>query len=696
MKRFLISLGALAVAAFSLTNCTKDVDQQINEAEGMPYTIYANSADTKTVNDGLSTKWAEGDALNVFHAEAGLGVYSENSKFTLVDAASGKFTTDALNGELAEVNDWYVLYPYLEYATTPSRSAYTPIGSSAKGEQTQTGNNSTTHIAGKNYPMWGIAEGQNSQNVPNITMTHLSSLIEVVVTNSTSEDLTVTSVSFTAEEDIVGTYYIDFSTDTPKFTGSGTNYVSKTANLKVVDGEAIAQNAIGKFYFAIKPFTATAGQALKISVNGYEKTLDLTKDVTFTPGKIKKLNFSYDKVAEPAEILTFKQVTDLSEIVPGEYIIVNGNYYLPSTATSTAPSATDLGSVIFTDGVYEGVVPNNAIWTFAGTKDAMTIKNANNDNLYSTNANNGIRVGNIQDTWSFAEYISKSNISGFSMQSNSSKRFCAVYTDGPNWRSYTTRDANNYKTKDGVLYLYKKYDPNAPVIPVISVPETTIDLPATAVDATVFNVTVVDGDVANVKMIKNTEATWLTASFVDGVVTYSATENTDTENARTATLTFSIEGGDDVVVTITQAKAIAEGSAPDPKKYTFADYTAGEQYAEGEVHKLDEYLTITTTECHFTSELRIYSSSTHDGFAIGQSTYNIASLVLNAGNKADTLNVYGSTDGITWSLIKGVATTSSYTDYTVDFGDTAYKYFKLDVAGTQQVRLKYIEVTYKN
>ncbi len=128
-------------------------------------------------------------------------------------------------------------------------------------------------------------------------------------------------------------------------------------------------------------------------------------------------------------------------------------------------------------------------------------------------------------------------------------------------------------------------------------------------------------------------------------------------------------------------------------KYTFSDYTAGTQYAENEKHVLDDIVTVTTTQAHFTTQLRIYSSSSHDGFAIIESQRSIEKIVLNAGNKADTLNVYGSTDGTTWTLIEGVATTSSYADYTVTM-DSAYKWIKLDVAGTQQVRIAYMTLTF--
>ena len=130
--------------------------------------------------------------------------------------------------------------------------------------------------------------------------------------------------------------------------------------------------------------------------------------------------------------------------------------------------------------------------------------------------------------------------------------------------------------------------------------------------------------------------------------------------------------------------------------YTFANYTAGTQYAEGEVHVLDDVVTVTTTQAHFTTQLRLYSSASHDGYAIITSTKVITGFGLNAGYKADTLNVYGlEADGTTWTLIQGVATKSSYADYTVTMPENStYTQLKLDVAGLQQVRVASITLTF--
>jgi flagellar hook protein FlgE len=49
----------------------------------------------------------------------------------------------------------------------------------------------------------------------------------------------------------------------------------------------------------VKPFTAAKDSKLCLSVNGYQKELTMPQDVTFTAGKIKTLNFKYDKAPTP-------------------------------------------------------------------------------------------------------------------------------------------------------------------------------------------------------------------------------------------------------------------------------------------------------------------------------------------------------------------------------------------------------------
>ena len=343
MKKQIFSWGLMLAAAFTLTNCAQELDTPVQpETEGVPFEIVASAPTTKTVNDGMATKWVAGDQINVFHALGEETDYVNDGAFTVSDVESGKFT-GTLNCVLdpEEEYDWFVFYPYSSYITTPANTnkGFMAVGSKASDAQVQTGNSNMAHIAGANYPLAGYVTAVGAGMVPSIQMAHVSSLLAINVTNNTDNPLKVTEVVFTAPVEVVGTYYINFAGEiTPdSFKGSGDDYVSKSAKLTVEDGDEIAVGASAKFYLAVKPFTAEKDQKLTIRVNNYSKELELSKDVTFTAGKIKTLNFAYDY---KAKTVTWNlSVDETSEATESKIAWDDAAVTMYSTRTSNSTSA---------------------------------------------------------------------------------------------------------------------------------------------------------------------------------------------------------------------------------------------------------------------------------------------------------------------------------------------------------------------
>ena len=283
MKKFILSLGLVAMM-LNLTNCAQydDVNSTV-EPQG-DFEIYASVS--RTANDGLNTVWATGDDLGVFHAVTDGTTYTKDGQFKLDDVETSRFLGN-VNGTLdsQEEYDWYAMYPYSSYVPGPKNtgSGYMTIGCAASGTQTQTGNNSLAHIAGKNYPMVGKAYAVPAGLAPALAMTHVATLLEFEVTNSLEEEITVSNIKFTAPEALVGTFYLDF-TDTANITAtsSGSSYTSKTTTLTVKNGTAIAKGESAKFYLPVAPFTAAANAKLAIEVNvtSGEKVGLLTKEIT--------------------------------------------------------------------------------------------------------------------------------------------------------------------------------------------------------------------------------------------------------------------------------------------------------------------------------------------------------------------------------------------------------------------------------
>lgn len=296
MKKNVLSLGLIVLAALTLfTNCSKNefIGSNDSLSSGDLFEITLTS-EVKTTNNGMSTEWADGDAVNVFHAVAGTTDYVNDGKFDVSDAANGTFT-GTLNGTLdsGKSYDWYVFYPYSSYITTPNNTSagYSTV---AEINQTQTGNNNTAHL--KALPLAGKTTGVSGASSPSISMLNMASVIKVVVTNNSGVSLPVTTIKITtSSEKIAGRFFVNFvNPDSPVYTpATGSNSPSTAVNLKA--DQVIANASSATFFVAVRPFTAENGTTLKLKVEDYEKTSSITSNKVFKPGEINTFNFNYDK-----------------------------------------------------------------------------------------------------------------------------------------------------------------------------------------------------------------------------------------------------------------------------------------------------------------------------------------------------------------------------------------------------------------
>ena len=327
-------IGALAVAAIALFGCNK-VEQAIDtpKENSFPFEFIASNIETKTTNDGLHTYWKSGDKVNLFHAVAGSTTYVSDGAFAAgADGASVTFSGTLASELTADYYDWYAIYPQNDNITTPANSGeygYVTIGSAHNSSQTQTGNNSKTHLAGTRYPVAGKVASVAKASKPAITLSHLTSVVAVHVTNGTGAPITVSEVSFTGTEDIIGKYFIDFVNTPVVYTAYAGN-VSSTAVLNVTSGAAIDPGSDATFYLAIKPFTAPNAETISLSVtadNGAQvRNKVLTADASFVAGTINTLNFTYDKAApsipEPTSKTGWYRVEKADWLVANDRVVI--------------------------------------------------------------------------------------------------------------------------------------------------------------------------------------------------------------------------------------------------------------------------------------------------------------------------------------------------------------------------------------
>ena len=144
---------------------------------------------------------------------------------------------------------------------------------------------------------------------------------------------------------------------------------------------------------------------------------------------------------------------------------------------------------------------------------------------------------------------------------------------------------------------------------------------------------------------------------------------------------------------VTEPEATTPSAGSTEVEIVFSVYPEGTQYTKGETYEVHDLISLYIVGCHMNKQLRIYNDDQADGNATFTCEKAIQSIVINAGYKAASLEVYASVDGQNWELIETIATKTSYADYTVDMpAGTSYKYLKLDAVGAQ-IRVANVTIT---
>lgn len=266
--------------------------------------------------------------------------------------------------------DWYAVYPYNSANTTPAGTSASDAAPVKIGDLsvTQNGNDSQAHLAGEICPLYGVAKAVGSGDVLSIPMRQLTSVAAVKVINTASDPLTVSSISFTSTEDIVGTYFIDYSNpESVVYTATSTSDVSSTAQLNIVGGAEIAKDGNAVFYIPIKPHKVAGGK-LSIAVNGVNKEIGV-ENISFAAGSIVPMEYRY-VVEEPAPAVNLA----LQKLVTVDCNKVAGFHVVDGTLFNLWQCGQDHAEHWATVNLGEKVALNNIIISWDGGAYAKNIK----------------------------------------------------------------------------------------------------------------------------------------------------------------------------------------------------------------------------------------------------------------------------------------------------------------------------------
>lgn len=303
MKNKLIHIILIGFVLGSCEQLDSPKMEEVNDSGN--FTVYLSQPQTKTANDGISTKWVEGDAINLFHAITSTNNYINDNSFICDNVPANKFSGTLAEELNADSNyDWYAFYPSINTANGDTPVKFKKyIGrtsmSSFAGKVTQTGNNSMAHLAvGKDgFPVVGFVNNVPASEFPTIPMKNVASVICVNVTNTLSEPIVINSVDLVAPKPIVGNFTIELTGNDIVASGAGQELI----RLEVAEGSQIAGGESAKFYIGVAPFTVTSGEEMLLYVNAAigEKTVSqriakvFDGETPFKSGFFKTFNVSY-------------------------------------------------------------------------------------------------------------------------------------------------------------------------------------------------------------------------------------------------------------------------------------------------------------------------------------------------------------------------------------------------------------------
>ena len=303
MKQFIIRIATLFVFAASLMGCAKEDPIAVDNQNSSEITL--RLVQTRTVADGNGIKWAKGDKVNLFHAEAGTENFISDGPFEFTGNNTFKGFIRENSVKDGKKYDWYVLYPYDENMASPKAA---PIHIPADQYQSKDGD--MKHLSGSYCPMAGKAANIAAGSAIEINMKHLVTVLQIKVTNYEENPMDLNLVSFRANggihvnetvniingdnQTITGSFEVDITGNTfiynhvNKELGSGTS----RPLLHLETPKSLGLNESATVYMVTLPFYIPNASTLTVGMNNNSGGITqgiYGKNVSFKAGQICKV-----------------------------------------------------------------------------------------------------------------------------------------------------------------------------------------------------------------------------------------------------------------------------------------------------------------------------------------------------------------------------------------------------------------------
>ena len=574
MKRIFSNVMLFAAAATAFFSCQKPEVIVPETSQEVTLTFASEKPafddETKTEWNGKTIQWSEGDKIAIAYTcnEKWMGQKNEQtqelsapklykSEPLAIETETAKFNVSASFNIQNEGNHvFYGVYPApssTSFDDAPSASLTVPALQTPKANSFDGAADLMTGVSVDAFNSLADAKAENISMKWTRLVAHANITLKAL--NGVTAGERVTSISLTAQEgaNLVGQQKVNLLTNEVANDNEASNVLELNGGNLSIDA-----NGNVEFWACVLPETLTS-LTVVVETDKATYTREITGiSKTFMQNARNTLSIKMDSATREAkDVVSWVLVTSEEELTEGTYVIVVKNTNTKnltgaldsSNGSSAAPALNT--SVQVEDNLLTGVgssVQFDMTIVDGGYKFAVSGQSTNY--LYTTNANNGVRIGtNANNVWTLT---SDSDFpDAYTFMCNETNRYMGVYETTPDWRCYTSIN-ENIKERNSEIYLYKKVEGEVS-------PDRT---PKIVVSGDTTKDVVFGGETVTFNYeLKNLEAEELTwevsdsdmitsVSAEDGVLTVNVAENDGEE--RTATITLSCGDANDVVLTINQ------------------------------------------------------------------------------------------------------------------------------------------------
>lgn len=532
MKNIFKSLMLVAVAAMGFACQETNEDFAPERANEVVMTITADVDETRTYIDEVNkiVKWSEGDQLKVIENSA---VYRTTQAATI--AADGKaqfavsfpantsaseFTYDAIfpasavvedNAEKVSVEKIKVI---VKDQQKPTATSFDPQADVLVAKQV-------------------VVDAQPTKL--NMQFKRLVAMGKMTLKNLPA-DAKISQVVFTAgaKDVLAGRNYVNAATGKVSEYG----YFGDTNIVTLNYDEAISTRDI---YFVCNPFEMAAGETFKVKAVCGDKSY--TREVTI-PEERRSLVFTEGNLGTFSVDMTNATVETVSAFAEGKYVVIaksSDKYYAmkgvkgSGNFMSHVEVAYDGAAATFTTD------DKTLVWDIAAVDGGYTFQNSEGKYLYWSSGN-----------YSYLGDASKAQVMTITPIDGASQYKVAVKDTPERILSYN-ESSPRFAFYGNTEQKYELY-----LVPVVAdtTPRFTVDPMEFEFDAAGGDITftTTSNEYLKTAISVTDDADWLTISGSGNTFKATATENKESAE-RLANITFSAEGAESVVVTVTQNAA---------------------------------------------------------------------------------------------------------------------------------------------